>query len=111
IARLHAAVAEARDQILAIKDRVASEIGRGQAYFFEAPILMLEDRELLGDIERVIRTRRMRAEWAVKAVLDRMLIVYAQVKDDYLRERGLDIEDVARRVIRALTGAQSTRHA
>src|SRR5262249_17466657 len=111
IARLREAVGVAREQILAIKERVASEIGRSHAYFFEAPLLMLEDRELLSDIERVIRSRRVKAEWAVKAVLDRMLIVYAQVKDEYLRERGLDVEDVARRVIRALTGGQAKRFA
>jgi phosphotransferase system enzyme I (PtsI) len=111
IVRLRKAVAEAREQILEIKERIAGELGRGHAYFFEAPLLMLEDAELLGDIERVVRTRRIKAEWAVKAVLDRMLIVYTQVKDDYLRERGLDIEDVARRVIRALSGGQATRFA
>lgn len=108
IVRLYAAIDEARSQVLELKDRVASELGRGHAYFFEAHLLMLEDRELLKDVERMIRTRRIKAEWAVKAVLDRMLVVYAQVKDDYLRERGSDIEDVARRVIRALSGGQGT---
>lgn len=104
VERLRVAVARARRQVLALKDRVADELGRGHAYFFEAHLLMLEDAVLLADIERVIRTRRVKAEWAVKAVLDRMLIVYEQVKDDYLRERGSDIEDVARRIIRALAG-------
>jgi phosphotransferase system enzyme I (PtsI) len=107
IERLRQAVTRARNQILAIKERVADELGRGHAYFFEAHLLMLEDRELLADVERVIRTRRVRAEWAVKSVLDRMLVVYAQVKDDYLRERGSDIEDIARRIIRILTGGQT----
>ena len=108
IARLHEAVEEARGQVLELKERVANELGRGHAYFFEAHLLMLDDLELLKDIERIIRTRRIKAEWAVKAVLDRMLVVYAQVKDDYLRERGSDIEDVARRLIRALSGGQGT---
>lgn len=108
IERLRAAIDTAREQILSIKERVAIELGRGHAYFFEAHLLMLDDGELLKDIQRVIKTRRVKAEWAVKAVLDRMLIVYAQVKDDYLRERGSDIEDVARRVIRVLSGRQGT---
>jgi phosphotransferase system enzyme I (PtsI) len=108
VERLHAAVAEARSQVLELKDRVASELGRGHAYFFEAHLLMLDDRELLDDVARIIRTRRIKAEWAVKAVLDRMLVVYTQVKDDYLRERGSDIEDVARRLIRVLSGGQGT---
>lgn len=108
IERLRASIETARNQVLDIKERVAAELGRGHAYFFEAHLLMLDDRELLKDIERVIRSRRVKAEWAVKAVLDRMLIVYAQVKDEYLRERGSDIEDVARRVIRALSGRQAS---
>lgn len=107
VERLHAAVEVARAQVLELKERVAGELGRGHAYFFEAHLLMLDDRELLKDIERMIRSRRVKAEWAVKAVLDRMLVVYAHVKDDYLRERGSDIEDVARRLIRALSGGQS----
>lgn len=108
IDRLRRAVNRARNQVLALKDRVATELGRGHAYFFEAHLLMLDDSELLADVERVIRQRRVKAEWAVKAVLDRMLVVYAAVKDDYLRERGSDIEDVARRVIRALAGRPGT---
>lgn len=108
IERLRLAVNRARNQVLALKERVATELGRGHAYFFEAHLLMLDDSELLADVERVIRTRRVKAEWAVKAVLDRMLVVYAAVKDDYLRERGSDIEDVARRVIRALAGRPAT---
>jgi phosphotransferase system enzyme I (PtsI) len=108
IERLKLAVSRARKQVLALKERVATELGRGHAYFFEAHLLMLDDSELLADVERVIRTRRVKAEWAVKAVLDRMLVVYAAVKDDYLRERGSDIEDVARRVIRALAGRPAT---
>jgi len=107
IERLMRAIDVARQQILDLKERVARELGRGHAYFFEAHLLMLEDRELLLDVERVIRTRRVKAEWAIKAVLDRMLVVYAHVKDDYLRERGSDIEDVAHRVIRALNGGHS----
>jgi phosphotransferase system enzyme I (PtsI) len=104
--RLRAAVDVARAQILEIKDRVASELGRGHAYFFEAHLLMLEDRDLLRSIERIIVGKSLRAEWAVKVVLDRMLAVYASVKDDYLRERGSDIEDVAYRLIRAMSGGR-----
>ena len=109
IERLALAVYRARKQVLALKERVAAELGRGHAYFFEAHLLMLDDSELLADVERVIRSRRVKAEWAVKAVLDRMLGVYASVKDDYLRARGSDLQDVARRVIRALAGRPGSR--
>src|SRR5262245_4799397 len=59
IERLRVAVDRARNQVLALKERVAVELGRGHAYFFEAHLLMLDDSELLADVERVIRTRRV----------------------------------------------------
>jgi phosphotransferase system enzyme I (PtsI) len=37
---------------------------------------------------------------------DSLLYLYSQIKDDYLRERGSDIEDVMQRLLVALSGAQ-----
>ncbi|HEU4595253.1 MAG TPA: phosphoenolpyruvate--protein phosphotransferase, partial [Pyrinomonadaceae bacterium] len=41
-------------------------------------------------------------------VTDRLLSVYQQIKDDYLRERSSDIEDVARRLLVTLSGESLT---
>lgn len=107
VARVHGAVEAARQQILDIKGRITGELGRGHAYFFEPHLLMLEDHEMLRDIERIIRAKALKAEWAVRVVTDRIVSVYAAVKDDYLRERASDVEDVGNRVIRALTGGRT----
>ena len=102
--RLRAAVRLARMQLLAIKARAEKELGADHAYIFDAHLLMLEDRKLLGDVEKYIRDERANAEWAVKVAADRLLAIYAEIKDDYLRERGSDIEDVTQRLIVALSG-------
>ncbi len=47
---------------------------------------------------------RVNSEWALKVVTDRLLAVYDEIKDDYLRERSSDIEDVTRRLLVALSG-------
>ncbi len=104
IHRLHAAVRLARKQLLAIKARAENELGAEQAYIFDAHLLMLQDRKLLGEAEKFIRDERANAEWAVRVVADRLLEVYAAIKDDYLRERGSDIEDVTQRLLVALSG-------
>ena len=104
VRRLRAAVRLARRQLLAIKARAERELGLEHAYIFDAHILMLEDRKLLDDVEQFIRDERSNAEWAVKVVADRILVVYAEIKDDYLRERGSDIEDVTQRILNALSG-------
>jgi phosphoenolpyruvate-protein phosphotransferase (PTS system enzyme I) len=105
--RLRAAVRLARLQLLAIKARAEKELGVEHAYIFDAHLLMLEDRKLLDDVEKYIREERVNAEWAVKVAADRILSVYAEIKDDYLRERGSDIEDVTQRILVALSGERT----
>ncbi|HKS28638.1 MAG TPA: phosphoenolpyruvate--protein phosphotransferase [Pyrinomonadaceae bacterium] len=104
VRRWRAAVRLARRQLLKIKERAEQELGPEHAYIFDAHLLMLEDEKLLGDVESYIRLERANAEWAVKVVGDRILAVYAEIKDDYLRERGSDIEDVMQRILVALSG-------
>jgi phosphotransferase system enzyme I (PtsI) len=105
IRRLRTAVRFARRQILSIKRRAERKLGADHAYIFDAHLLMLEDRRLLGDIETVVRDERVNAEWAIKVVTDRLIEAYAAIKDDYLRARHTDIEDVTRRLLVALGDA------
>jgi phosphoenolpyruvate-protein phosphotransferase (PTS system enzyme I) len=102
--RFRASVRLARRQLLEVKARAERELGADHAYIFDAHLLMLEDRKLLDDVENYIVRERANAEWAVKVVADRLLAVYSEIKDDYLRERGSDIEDVAQRLLVALSG-------
>ena len=104
VRRYRAAVRLARRQLLALKKRAARTLGDEHAYIFDAHLLMLEDRKLNEDVEAVIRDEAVNSEWAVKVVTDRILAVYDEIKDDYLRERSSDIEDVTRRLIVALSG-------
>jgi phosphotransferase system enzyme I (PtsI) len=104
VRRYRAAVRLSRRQLLALKKRAARTLGDEHAYIFDAHLLMLEDRKLNEDVEAVIREERVGSEWAVKVVTDRLFAVYDEIKDDYLRERSSDIEDVTRRLLVALSG-------
>ena len=63
-----------------------------------------EDAKLTRDVEDFIVKEHSNAEWATKVVGDRLLSIYAQMNDEYLRERGSDIEDVIQRLLANLTG-------
>jgi len=104
--RFRAAVGLASRQVLTIKEQAEQRFGKDHAYIFDAHLLLLEDEKLIGDIERHITEQHTNAEWAVKVVGDGLLYLYSQIKDDYLRERGSDIEDVMQRLLVALSGAQ-----
>jgi phosphotransferase system enzyme I (PtsI) len=102
--RFRAAVRLSRRQLEAIKQRAEKELGRGHAYIFDAHLLFLEDAKLTRDVEDFIVNEHSNAEWATKVVGDRLLSIYAQMNDEYLRERGSDIEDVIQRLLANLTG-------
>src|SRR6185436_2546833 len=105
--RFRAAVSQASKRLLEIKGQAGERFGKEHAYLFDAHLLLLEDDKLIGDIERHITTELVNAEWAVKVVGDRLLHLYSEIRDDYLRERSSDVEDVMRRLLLALSGVAS----
>jgi phosphoenolpyruvate-protein phosphotransferase len=104
VARFREAARGARKELQAVKARAEQLLGMDRAYIFDAHLLLLEDRKLRKQIESYITTQHCNAEWAVKVAADRLLAVYSEIKDDYLRERGSDIEDVTHRILVALSG-------
>jgi phosphotransferase system enzyme I (PtsI) len=108
--RFRSAVNLATRQVQDIKEKAADRFGKDHAYIFDAHLLLLADEKLLGDIDRHITLQHTNAEWAVKVIGDGLLYLYSQIKDDYLRERGSDIEDVMRRLLVALSGEALGQH-
>lgn len=104
--RFRAAVNLARGRVQSIKEYAEERLGRDHSYIFDAHLLMIDDEKLTGDIERQITSTHANAEWAVKVVGDRLLSLYSEIKDEYLRARGSDVEDVIQRLLVALSGVQ-----
>lgn len=105
--RFRAARRMARRQLLAIKERAEKDLGREHANVFDAHLLLLEDDKLLSEVEKNISNERANADWAVRMTGDHLISFYSDIPDDYLRERGADIEDVVRRLLTALSGEPS----
>lgn len=107
------AVAETRQQITALRNRVERETGTDDAFIFDAHLLMLEDPSLLQQMEMKIKNQPQRAEGAFYAVMQRYMDAMGRVDDEYLRERVADLEDITSRVVRILRGeseAVAQRH-
>lgn len=66
--------------------------------------MLLEDPMLAEEPRAIIVRESCNAEWALKLQVDELLAQFADVQDDYLRERKTDVRQVAERVIAALTG-------
>lgn len=104
VARLRQAATQAADHVAALATEAAKQVGQEYASIFEAHRLMLQDPTLLDDVERRIRTELVNAEWALEAVIQRLVGEFQQLGDIYLRERETDLLDVANQLQRALQG-------
>ncbi len=107
IRRFEDAVIETRRQINTIQKNVQRAIGQYDANIFDVHKMVLDDGAFIEEALRRIRTERRNAETVVRGVVSRYADALSVVEDDYLRERVADVKDVARRVLRNLSGEKT----
>ena len=107
VARFERAVAEARAQLEEIR-RPLSDVEIVDA-ILRTQMMILEDRQLLEDVTRRIRTERINAESALGLEMRRLDRLFASMEDAYLRERRADLRDAARRLLLNLLGHEPDR--
>jgi phosphoenolpyruvate-protein phosphotransferase (PTS system enzyme I) len=104
IARFESALIQTRAQILEMQQQIAEAIGAKDAGIFDAHLLVVEDQTLIDEVLRRLEIDHCNVEFAFHEVANRYVESLTKIDDPYLRERALDIQDVARRVIRNLQG-------
>jgi phosphotransferase system enzyme I (PtsI) len=104
--RFYAAVRLAKRQLKKTGAQKSEIFGEKSASILDAHLLILEDKSLLGKIEENIKEQKVNAEWAVKVITDKYIAQYKSISDDHFRERYIDLEDIADRILTALGGGQ-----
>ncbi len=107
--RLRLAVALAKRQLTKIVKTKAGRISDSGPGIFEAHRMLIEDSSLLTKFEAEIEENHVNAEWAIKTVTDAYVAKYKAIEDEHLRDRYIDIEDVADRILVALGGGSAPR--
>jgi len=104
IARFEQALLETRQQITKIKNEVEKNLGAEEAMIFDAHLLVLEDQALIGETIRDFEKTGRNIETCFNQISSRYIQAFAEIDDEYLRERAGDIRDVAQRVLQNLLG-------
>ncbi len=107
ILRFRSAVTECTLQLNEIASHDPHDSNQPVASIFGVHLLIIEESSLVEKIESVIRDRGVNAEWSLKVVTDKYLAKQNSVADLHFREKYLDIEDVAERLMTALIGSPS----
>jgi len=108
--RLEGARERTREQLTAIRARLAAGPGADLARMFDAQLLMLDDPLLVGRAVAIVTGERVNAEWAIQRACDEVGELFAGIDDEYLRERGGDVADLVGRLRMNLQGTSRGWH-
>jgi len=103
--RLKRAVAESVVELERLKQRLATRMPEFDSKIIDAHQMMLDDKTFLGKIDAAIQNGDT-AETALKRVVAEYLAQFSRMPDGYLRDRAIDLKDVALRVLRNLLGVE-----
>ena len=93
-------------QLGGLYEETCAKLGEEKALLFQIHQMMLEDLDYCDSITGMIRDEHVNAEYAVEQTGGQFSQMFAQMDDDYMKERSADVLDVSRRVIRLLTGQE-----
>ncbi|MCF6310884.1 MAG: phosphoenolpyruvate--protein phosphotransferase [Verrucomicrobiales bacterium] len=102
-ARLQQALVKTRGQIVEMRGKIEQVAGSESASIFDAHLLLLEDATVLGEVTKLLESELRNVDRIYYEVIERYLESLRRIEDPYLRERAVDIEDVAMRVLRNLS--------
>lgn len=109
VERFKGSLLATRAELLSLQDRLAKSAAASDAGIFDAHLLVLEDPTLIDEVIKGIRKDRHNAEFVFQGVSHKFIKTLSSIDDPYLRERAIDLEDVARRVVRHLLGKSGQR--
>ena len=107
--RFKAALEVTKRQLIELQSRLEDLAGDNEGGIFEAHVMILEDRSVVDRVHNAIASRQQNAEFAFYAVMQNFLEAMRRIPDPYLRERTVDIEDVAQRVLRNFSDEGDSR--
>jgi phosphotransferase system enzyme I (PtsI) len=97
--RFNDAVTRAREEIEALKEDAREHAGDRQRQLLDSHLLMLSDREFLGEIEERLKSEQCNVEWVLQRTMQDLVDRLGGSEDLYLRERTSDLHDVSKRIL------------
>ena len=105
-ARFTAAVATAKEEVAALRDRALAEAGADQAAIFEAHLMMIDDPEVAQNVRDSLGASLLNVESVIFAIEQKMIDQLSSSQDPYIQERVSDVHDVVRRILGHLLGRE-----
>ncbi len=103
VERFENALQSVESQFTLLRNRMPETL-KDQAFILDSHRMILRDSMLRDSTIRRIFDEKINAEWALKKTLEEIRGVFEQIDDPYISSRINDVENVAERVFRSLSG-------
>ena len=110
VERLADAVGAVVQGLERLRTRARERIGPEEAKIFDAQILMLEDRDFLGQVEQLIIDNQLSAERAFEFKVLEVRSLWSGSSNGSLRDKVADLSGVQQRVLNHLLGRPDEEH-
>lgn len=106
--RLAQSIELSRQQLEQLRVQTEEQLGAEKAAILSAHLAFLDDPAFTGEMNSAIESQLLSASAAVSQIADQFISLFESMDDAYMRERADDIRDVSRRLIRNLSGEESS---
>ena len=107
IARFEQALISTREQLHELQQRIATGIGASTpSSILDVHVSITEDPVLIEPVVTRLEQEKKNVESIFNSVAHKYIKTLAELPDEFLRERAVDIQDVTRRILRNLMGRE-----
>ena len=105
VERFKRALELTKDQILSLKNHMSDRI-KEHSFILDAHLMIVEDNMISDATVDIILEEKINAEWALKKSIQKIRQLFNQIDYEYIRDRIKDVENVAERILRNLSGKE-----
>tara|TARA_B100000029_G_scaffold512756_1_gene610317 strand:- start:1330 stop:3063 length:1734 start_codon:yes stop_codon:yes gene_type:complete len=98
VERFRSALDRTRDELQRIQKGIPENSPKETNAFLEVHILMLQDPAITEQPVRAIQKYRYNAEWALKTETEKLVKLFENIEDPYLRSKKNDVHQVVERI-------------
>ncbi|WP_066501235.1 phosphoenolpyruvate--protein phosphotransferase [Abyssisolibacter fermentans] len=98
----------AKQQVKKLHQLALKNMGEEEANIFEAHMMIIDDPEFFSQVEDKVSSDNVNVDWALKQVSDFFIDMFANMDNEYMRERAADIKDITGRIMKILLGIEIT---
>jgi len=106
--RFNRAVDQTEEELTRLRQEIAADL-KEHAYILDLHLLILRDRMLLQETQKLIKEQNFNAERALYQAFLKIKEVFQRIGDKHIRGRIQDVEAVYRRLLGRLTGRGTSK--